>query len=51
LFAKRALWLAACRAEGQGETAVAPEHLLYGVLRDLDGPYGASNNKATSNLR
>jgi ATP-dependent Clp protease ATP-binding subunit ClpA len=41
LFAKRALWLAACYAEGQGEAAMAPEHLLYGVLRDLDDPYGA----------
>lgn len=41
LFAKRALWLAACYAEGQGEAAVAPEHLLYGVLRDLDDPYAA----------
>lgn len=41
LFAKRALWLAACYAEGQGEAAVAPEHLLYGVLQDLDDPYGA----------
>jgi len=41
LFAKRALWLAACYAERQGEAAVAPEHLLYGVLQDLDDPYGA----------
>src|SRR6266705_6682077 len=41
LFAKRALWLAACCADGQGEATVAPEHLLYGVLRDLDDPYGA----------
>ncbi len=41
LFAKRALWLAACCADGQGEAAVAPEHLLSGVLRDLDDPYGA----------
>jgi ATP-dependent Clp protease ATP-binding subunit ClpA len=41
LFAKRALWLAACYAEGKGESAVGPEHLLYGVLRDLDDPYGA----------
>jgi len=41
LFAKRALWLAACYAEGQGESAVGPEHLLYGVLRDLDDPYDA----------
>lgn len=28
-------------AEGRGEAAVTPEHLLYGVLRDLDHPYGA----------
>ena len=41
LFAKRALWLAACYAEGHGEAAVAPEHLLYGLLQDLDDPYGA----------
>jgi ATP-dependent Clp protease ATP-binding subunit ClpA len=41
LFAKRALWLAACYAERQGKAAVAPEHLLYGVLQDLDDPYGA----------
>jgi hypothetical protein len=40
-FAKRAVWLAACHAEGHGEGAVTPEHLLYGVLRDLDDPYGA----------
>jgi hypothetical protein len=40
-FAKRAMWLAACYAEGRGEVAVAPEHLLYGVLRDLDDSYGA----------
>ena len=33
--------LAACYAEGRGEAAVTPEHLLYGVLRDLDYPYGA----------
>ncbi len=40
-FAKRAMHLAACYAEGRGEAAVTPEHLLYGVLRDLDYPYGA----------
>jgi hypothetical protein len=40
-FAKRAVWLAACHAEGRGEAAVTPEHLLYGVLRDLDDPYSA----------
>jgi hypothetical protein len=41
VFAKRAVWLAVCHAEGHGEGAVTPEHLLYGVLRDLDDPYGA----------
>jgi hypothetical protein len=40
-FAKRALQLAASSAEGRGGAAVTPEHLLYGVLRDLDDPYGA----------
>lgn len=40
-FAKRALQLAAGHAESRGEAAVTPEHLLYGVLRDLDDPYGA----------
>jgi ATP-dependent Clp protease ATP-binding subunit ClpA len=40
-FAKRAMQLAASHAESQGEAAVTPEHLLYGVLRDLDDPYGA----------
>lgn len=40
-FAKRALQLAASHAESRGEAAVTPEHLLYGVLRDLDDPYGA----------
>jgi ATP-dependent Clp protease ATP-binding subunit ClpA len=40
-FAKRALQLAACHAESRGEAAVTPEHLLHGVLRDLDDPYGA----------
>jgi hypothetical protein len=41
VFVKRAMHLAACYAEGRGEAAVTPEHLLYGVLRDLDYPYGA----------
>jgi len=40
-FAKRALQLAASYAEGRGDAAVTPEHLLYGVLQDLDDPYGA----------
>src|SRR6266508_6701709 len=39
-FAKRALQLAAHHADRRGEAAVTPEHLLYGVLRDLDDPYG-----------
>jgi hypothetical protein len=41
LFAKRALQLAADRAEARDPAGVTPEHLLYGVLRDLDDPYGA----------
>ena len=41
LFAKRAMYLASCYAEGRDAAAVMPEHLLYGVLRDLDDPYGA----------
>ena len=40
-FAKRALQLAASYAESRGEAGVTPEHLLHGVLRDLDDPYGA----------
>jgi hypothetical protein len=40
-FAKRAVQLAASYAESQGEAGVTPEHLLYGVLWDLDDPYGA----------
>ena len=40
-FAKRALQLAVSHAESRGDAAVTPEHLLYGVLRDLDDPYGA----------
>jgi ATP-dependent Clp protease ATP-binding subunit ClpA len=40
-FAKRAMQLAASYAERRGEAGVTPEHLLYGVLRDLDDPYGA----------
>jgi ATP-dependent Clp protease ATP-binding subunit ClpA len=40
-FAKRAMQLAVSYAESRGETGVTPEHLLYGVLRDLDDAYGA----------
>ncbi len=40
-FAKRAMYLASCYAESRDAAAVTPEHLLYGVLRDLDDPYGA----------
>ena len=40
-FAKRAMYLATCYAESRDAAAVMPEHLLYGVLRDLDDPYGA----------
>jgi hypothetical protein len=40
-IAKRALQLAASYADGRGDAAVTPEHLLHGVLRDLDDPHGA----------
>jgi hypothetical protein len=40
-FAKRAMYLASCYAESQDAAAVMPEHMLYGVLQDLDDPYGA----------
>ena len=40
-FAKRAVHLASCHAQSQGAAAVTPEHLLYGVLRGLEDPYGA----------
>ena len=40
-FAKRALQLAVRYADSRGEAGVTPQHLLYGVLRDLDDPYGA----------
>jgi hypothetical protein len=40
-FAKRAMYLASCYAQSRDAAAVKPEHLLYGVLRDLDDPYGA----------
>jgi hypothetical protein len=41
LFAKSALQFAAAYADSRGAAGVTPEHLLYGVLRDLDDPYGA----------
>jgi Clp amino terminal domain, pathogenicity island component len=41
LFAKRAMYLASCYAESREAAAVTPEHLLHGVLRDLEDPYGA----------
>jgi Clp amino terminal domain, pathogenicity island component len=40
-FAKRAMYLASCYAESREAAAVTPEHLLHGVLRDLEDPYGA----------
>src|SRR5579862_987794 len=41
LFAKRALYLASYQAQSRGAAVVTPEHLLYGVLADLEDPYGA----------
>jgi ATP-dependent Clp protease ATP-binding subunit ClpA len=41
LFAKRAMYLASCHAQSREAAAVMPEHLLHGVLRDLEDPYGA----------
>ena len=41
LFAKRALYLASCHALSREAAAVTPEHLLHGVLRDLQDPYAA----------
>jgi hypothetical protein len=41
-FAKRALYLANCSAESRDAAAVTPEHLLHGVLRDLDDPVRCS---------
>jgi ATP-dependent Clp protease ATP-binding subunit ClpA len=41
LFAKRAMYLANRHAESRDAAAVTPEHLLYGVLHDLDDPHGA----------
>jgi hypothetical protein len=40
LFAKRAIHLARCYAQSRGAAAVTPEHLLHGVLADLEVPYG-----------
>ena len=40
-FAKRAMYLASCYAESREAAAVMPEHLLHGVLRGLEDPYGA----------
>jgi ATP-dependent Clp protease ATP-binding subunit ClpA len=40
-FAKRAMYLASCYAESREAAAVTPEHLLHGVLRDLEDPYGS----------
>jgi len=39
-FAKRAIHLARCYAQSRKATAVTPEHLLHGVLADLEVPYG-----------
>lgn len=39
-FAKRALHLASRYADSRKAAAVTPEHLLHGVLRDLEDPYG-----------
>jgi len=39
-FAKRAMHLASCYAESREAAAVTPEHLLHGVLPDLEDPYG-----------
>ncbi len=39
-FAKRAIHLARCYAQSREAAAVTPEHLLHGVLADLEVPYG-----------
>jgi len=39
-FAKRAIYLASCYAQSRAAAAVTPQHLLHGVLRDLEDPYG-----------
>jgi len=41
LFAKHAMYLASCYARSRGVAAVTPEHLLHGVLADLEVPYDA----------
>ena len=38
---RRAMYLASCYAQSREAAAVTPEHLLRGVLRDLEDPYGA----------
>ena len=35
------MYLASCYADGREVAAVTPDHLLHGVLRDLEDPYGA----------
>ena len=40
-LAKRAIYLADCYPHSREAAAVTPEHLLHGVLRDLEDPYGA----------
>ncbi|MGH3764624.1 MAG: Clp protease N-terminal domain-containing protein [Pseudonocardiaceae bacterium] len=40
LLAKRSLEFAARLAEGRGEAAITPDHLLYGILRDARDPLG-----------
>jgi hypothetical protein len=39
-FAKRTIYLASCYADSREAAAVTPEHLLHGVLADLEVPYG-----------
>jgi ATP-dependent Clp protease ATP-binding subunit ClpA len=41
LFAKRALQAAADVATARGDAQVTPEHLLYGLLQDIDLPLSA----------
>jgi ATP-dependent Clp protease ATP-binding subunit ClpA len=40
-FAKRAMYLASRYAQSREAADVTPEHLLHGVLQDLEDPYGA----------
>jgi len=40
-FAKRAMFLASRHAQSREAASVTPEHLLHGVLQDLEDPYGA----------